>query len=279
MQSQVQSFWNRREWITSSVTFLVGAVLWLVSSLALANPLSRPCTALETVEAFSTLVPQGAIWKAEHQHPGRATVVPEYSALIGWINVATALPCATKTPATVEIRSFKVIEQDARGKERIVSQLRFDGSTALDSNLFPRCAKDSNGHPNQCLSKWFGETTGTGEANAASVNGQAYVIDVSQMPRRNFHGWLQPRIPATKGMRYVVEVEARVMGTARLQLGVDWWRDQSADYAGWDAECHKPDSAKKKAGQPANNCESWIGSWVGDTGGQWKTFRAPNGSQ
>ncbi len=161
-----------------------------------------------------------------------------------------------------------------------MSQLTFDGNGgSLGSNLFPRCAKDSTGHPNQCLSQWFGETTGTDEANTASVNGQAYVVDVSQCHGGTFMAGSNLGLRQRKACAMSWKSEARVMGTARLQLGVDWWRDQSADYAGWDAECHKPDSAKKKAGQPANNCESWIGSWVGDTGGQWKTFRAPNGSQ
>ncbi len=235
-----------------------------------ANPVTRACSPAEEGEAMLLKVPQGAIWKTEHLHPGRHVAPPGYATVVGWINVATALPCATRAPAMVEIRAWRVIEH-VGSRDRVVQQVFFDSrdDAGIGSNLFPRCDPHSQASdPYGCRPKWFGETTGTNEKSIVQETGRLYLIDANQAARRNFHAWGNPRVEVVdRGARYSVEVEARITGQARLQLGTDWWRTASNPYTGWDGECEKP--GRNKAG----NCEAWISRWHGDTNGKFVTIR------
>lgn len=216
-------------------------------------PLSVPC---RVTPVWTATAPHGAIWTEETIHwqrPPRG-----YTALVGWINVATAVPCADEAlaPPTVEIRTIKIIETNRRGKEKIVQELRGNDSEHFTGRLFPR------------VPHWFGETEGHLEIDIRTQHDDSLALDLSRVPLRVYHAWTEPRIPMRRSRSYSIEVEAKISSTARLQLGLDYWRDTHSDYNGWDPACVY-----------SNNCEALVSDWFGDTQGEFIVLRAPLGKR
>ncbi|MEK7549809.1 MAG: hypothetical protein AAB519_02410 [Patescibacteria group bacterium] len=203
-------------------------------------------------------VPQGAIWEKETI---RVATTPEnFGAVLGWINVATVVPCVTKnTDASVEIRAVRVIEVDPEtNAERVAQEVNFrDGANSFTGRIFPRLNK-------QGKEQWFGVTEGSDERTIHTLVDGAFQVNMAQAANTVWHGWTEPRVEAVPGKSYRVEVEARINGAARLQLGTDYWVNLNADYNGYDDHC-----------RGTNNCEAWISRWYGDTNGQFITIRAP----
>ncbi len=216
----------------------------------LVAPLSVPC---QSDTPWPERAPHGALWKQETLHWNKA---PDgYSTLVGWINAATALPCVDEHSITprVEIRKLRIIARDeTTGQERIVSEIDPREKRHFVGRLFPR------------LPQWFGENEGKNEMTISTPILDRLSIDLSRAPLRVYHAWTEPRITLDPTQTYFLEVEANITETARLQFGIDYWRDQESDYTGWDATC-----------QRSSNCEGFVSDWYGDTAGEFWTLRAP----
>lgn len=196
--------------------------------------------------------PHGAIWNSETIHWDG--VPANYSALVGWINAATAIPCFDEEAIrpTVEIRRLSIIAILPDGTERVIETVDPRDTSRFIGRLFPR------------VPRWFGETEGRNELEITSGNEDGLFISLEPVPLRVYHAWTEPRIAIEPDLQYAIEVEARIADTARLQLGIDYWRDTAADYSGWDPAC-----------QTSNNCEGMVSDWYGGTGGEFRSFRAP----
>lgn len=196
--------------------------------------------------------PHGAIWEHETVHFGQA---PEgYSALVGWINAVTAVPCSDENAPSprVEIRALRIIAKNQLGNERIIAEIDPREKKQLVGRLFPR------------VPQWFGETEGKSEIDITERRIDRLTLDLGRAPLRVYHAWTEPRITIDPTDEHFIEIEASITETARLQVGIDYWRDLSSDYAGWDATCTS-----------SMNCEGWVSDWYGNTYGEFKTFRSP----
>ncbi|MFA9261941.1 MAG: hypothetical protein ACEQSB_01090 [Undibacterium sp.] len=202
--------------------------------------------------AWNEAAPHGAIWTAETIHWDQ--VPPGYTTLVGWINAATVIPCAdaSQTKPAIEIRQIRIIGIEPDGKERLVETIDPRDTGRFVGRIFPR------------IPHWFGETEGTDDAALLSGGEDGVMLGIDQVPLRVYHAWTNPRVLIDPTLRYAIEIEAKISETARLQLGIDYWRDQDADYAGWDANCIQ-----------SNNCEGLVSDWYGSTEGEFRVFRAP----
>lgn len=241
-----------------SIRLAILVALFLLSGAAFAlqenGAVSLVCKTMPNLASKLERVPHGAIWKKESIFVG--TTPEAFSSVVGWINVASALPCMPgMTEAVIEIRSLKLIEQDASGSETVIKEIRFvsemEAAKAIESGLFPR------------VPTWFGETEGSTDMAIDMIQDGAWRIDPGQASLRVYHAWTAPRSVARPGARYFVEAETKIRGAARLQLGIDYWRDATVPYNGYDKSCQK------------NNCEAWVSDWYSDTHGKFVTIRAP----
>ncbi len=218
-----------------------------------AEPLSQEiCSRLPQSSIDKKIIPHGALWKRETIRQAKA---PEgYHAAVAWINVATVFPCREiNDPALVEIRSVRILEQGIDG-ERVIFEKVFDQEERLnwDGALFQR------------QPYWFGPGEGKiGSVGIFTTSG--LVVNARQIPQNIYHGWTDPRVVINREARQFVEMEVRITGSARLQMGMDYWKDIQSDYNGYDPNC-----------QASNNCEAWIGDWQGDTKGEFVTIRSPH---
>lgn len=198
-------------------------------------------------------VPVDAPWKKETFIAEADTT--DYTAFVGWINAMTVLPCASeKIGATVEIRSIRLIELAEDETESVVHTVDFGGdeltvAKAFEGTLFDRTPKEGKG---------------TSDFHIDYIEKGSFVIDLNKASRRMYHAWTSRRVEAKPGAKYFVEADVRITGAARLQFGVDYWRDDKVDYSRYDKACHT-----------SNNCEVWISDWYGDTKGEFVTLRAP----
>lgn len=231
--------------ILAVFAFLIFPVAVLAGS-----PLTLPCVGTRDM---SQLVPEGAIWRQQNMR--RAIPPMGFTFVLGWINVATVEPCLDSGPKPeITLRKIRLIERFL-GKDTVIKTVDFTtGQAGFEGRLFPR------------IPKWFGETEGDGDGIIDQWSAGSYHIDMSQATQRVYHGWTDPRSPAKPGAMYFVEVEAKISGSARLQLGVDYWPAVDTAYGGYSKDCSNL----------ATNCEGWISNWFGDSGGVYKTFRAPN---
>lgn len=221
------------------------------------DPITEICKVAPNAAGKLKKVPVGAPWKKE-------TFIKEadttgYAAIVGWINAMTVMPCASeKIGATVEIRSVRIIERDADGNESVINTVDFGGdelaaAKAFEGGLLDRTPKEGE------VDKSF---------HIDRIEKGSFVIDLNQASRRMYHAWMNPRVEAKPGAKHFVEADVRITGAARLQFGVDYWRDQTARYSHYDETCHT-----------SNNCEVWISDWFGDTKGEFVTLRAPKSSR
>lgn len=232
-----------------SILLLV-ILLFLPSRLSSDIPLSMPC-GIET-PPNQDIVPEGALWRKETLH---FLSPPEgFHTFVGWINAATISPCAESTtpPPTIEIHSLKIITIGP-GENDIASQeIPLLDSEHFVGRLFPR------------FPQWFDQTQGWSETNILRENNGDLLIDLSTVPLRVYHAWSNPRTMVGPDQKTFLEAEVRITGTARLQLGLDYWRDETVDYNGYDIHCIQ-----------SNNCEAWVSDWFSNTGGEMISLTVP----
>lgn len=215
-------------------------------------PLSTPCQQTIT---WSGSAPHGAIWRQETVHWDQ--VPAGYTTLVGWMNAVTDVPCADeeRTSPRIVIRRFRILSQDSSGREQIEREIELGRADSFIGRLFPRTPH------------WFSETKGSRVVKGVVNHTDGRLtLNLTAVPLRVYHAWTDPRIPIDPERHYFIEGEVNITGTARLQVGIDYWRDMNSDYQGWDSTCAL-----------SNNCEGWVSDWYGDTGGKFRTFRAPLG--
>lgn len=238
-----------------TITLRAGLIVIVVITLTLIGtqliaPLDVEC---ETASVWTERAPHGAIWKRETIHFQRA---PDgYETLVGWINAATVVPCSDDGAISprVEIRILRLIARDSAGNERVLAEIDPREENHFVGRLFPR------------VPEWFGETEGRSEIALADIRDDRLTLDLGRAPLRVYHAWTEPRIAIDPTDRHFIEIEANITETARLQVGVDYWRDMRSDYVGWDGTC-----------SASANCEGWVSDWYGNTYGEFRTFRAPH---
>ncbi len=229
---------------------IIAVVTLVLVRAQFVTPLDVKC---ETSAVWPGSAPHGAIWGQENVHLDR---VPDgYTTLVGWINAATAVPCSDESAVTprIEIRTLRLIAQNPAGEERVLAEIDPREREHFVGRLFPR------------VPEWFGETEGKSEIALAATQVDRLVLDLGRAPLRVYHAWTEPRIMIDPVDRHFIEIEANITETARLQVGIDYWRDMRSDYAGWDASC-----------TTSANCEGWVSDWYGNTYGEFQTFRAPH---
>lgn len=188
----------------------------------------------------------------------RETVPKKFHAVLGFIQIVTVAPChlSDSKNASVTIRALRLIEHDPQtGVERIVSNIdRFsakDNPASFEGKLFQR------------LPRWYpssGKIIRPGK-NIIQYADNQIVIDVSKKPQTIYHGWTNPKVKAKPGMNYLVEMEVNIVGAARLQMGIDFWKSIDSKGSDFDETCKK-----------STNCQGSLSNWFGPTNG-FQTIR------
>lgn len=183
--------------------------------------------------------------------------------VVGMWNAVTAHPCDRGRLATIEFRKFEVVRLDpSTGKLVPELALRFDGSGG---------SSFGGGGQWKRLPEWFVSGQPERQPTVARTEGGVFRVDLKSIPENILHMWTD-RIKAVPGHVYGIRMEVRLTGDARLQPAMDFWRGAGSDWTGWSPDCVKPTLDK---GVLPNNCEAFLGGWIGDTGGQFVTIISP----
>lgn len=200
-------------------------------------------------------VPIGAQHKKETVW--RETAPEGFHAVLALMQGVSVAPCELEPgeEATISIRAIRLIERDPEtGTEAVVSEVAdFDADQdfRFDGELYPRTPTWYAGGPIKPQEDMLSKEAGT------------LIIDLDRSPRHIFHGWTDPKVEARPGMNYLVEIEAAISSQARLQMGIDYWREASSAYNTFDSTC-----------ATSNNCEGHLSQWFGETTG-FQTLRSP----
>ncbi len=221
------------------------------------NPFKTVCVltekASEGLDSFS--VPFGAQHKEETVW--RRTAPEDFHAVLALMQVVNVTPCNMpgKRESRLALRAIRLIERDpVTGNEQVVSAVTdfsSRGQTVFTGELFPR------------IPNWYGGSSFKPVGGMFTEKDGYLVIDVSRSPQFIYHGWTDPKVATKPGMTYSVEMEVKISGLARLQIGVDYWREIDSEYNLFDSTCEK-----------SNNCEGYLSRWFGPTDG-WQTLRVP----
>lgn len=188
----------------------------------------------------------------------RKTAPGDFHAVLALMQVVSVAPCPMEgsQEARLTIRAIRLIERDSTGSETVVSAVtdfrKKNATVRFDGALFPR------------IPKWYEGAASRPVAGMLGMDDQALVIDLGPSPRTIYHGWTEPKVTAKPGMNYLVEMEVRISGQARLQMGIDYWRETTAAFNVFDGTCQK-----------SNNCEGYLSRWFGPTDG-FVTIRVPD---
>lgn len=190
----------------------------------------------------------------------RETAPEGFHAVLALMQVVSVAPCTLEKEqeAKLSIRAIRLIERHpTTGTEEVVAEVN-DFSrpekTTLIGKLFQR------------IPRWYpphGNVSDPMEG-MISLDDKVLMIDLSKTPRLIYHGWTEPQVEAKPGMNYLVEMEVKISGAARLQMGVDYWREIGASDIGWDGTCQK-----------TNHCEGYLSRWFGPIDG-FQTIRTPD---
>lgn len=200
------------------------------------------------------VVPFGAQHKKETIW--RKTTPEDFHAVLALMQVVTVAPCDGQE-GKLAIRAIRLIEHNTvTGEEKVVSEVTdfsddHNDKTIFDGALYPR------------IPSWYQGGSSKPVKGMLSHDDQTLIVDVSQAPRAIYHGWTDPKVTAKPDMNYQVEMEVKISGFARLQMGIDYWREKDSVYNTFDSACQK-----------SNNCEGYLSKWFGPTDG-WKTIRVP----
>lgn len=181
-----------------------------------------------------------------------------FGAVLALMQVVSVAPCSfdSEEEARIFVRAIRLIERDPATKtEQVVSEVTDfsnHGSTAFVGKLFQR------------LPYWYQGQVSEPPVEMIGYDGQVLIIDLTKAPRFIYHGWTEPQVEARHGMNYLVEMEVKVVGPVRLQMGIDYWRSIGANDIGWKADCNE-----------ANHCEGHLSRWFGPIS-DWQTIRTPD---
>jgi len=212
-------------------------------------------------EAGTAMFPEETV-NAVKYRPAKKMADRGFDHLVGMLNAVTVYPCDRSRPATIEFESFEVVRLDA-ATNRLVPELtlRFDGSTG---------SSFGGGGQWKRSPEWFISGQPDRQPMAISMTKHVFRADLKSIPENILHLWTD-RIKAVPGANYGVRAKVRITGDARLQLAMDYWRGASSGHTGWSPDCVQPTDS----GARPNNCEAWLGEWIGDTGGEFVTIVSP----
>lgn len=241
---------------------LIGAFVALFVS---ATSWSAPCAS----DQPDRLVPHAdgpAMFREETVHarkyiPAQKMADRGFDHVVGMWNAVTAYPCDRGRPAVIEFRRFEVVRLDPKSG-RLIPEL------ALTSN---GTSTFGGGSQWKRLPEWFISGQSEQQPTVVSTAGGVYRVDLKSIPENILHMWTD-RIKAVPGHIYGIRMEVRITGDARLQPAMDFWRGAGSEWTGWSPDCVKPTLDK---GVAPNNCEAFLGDWVGDTGGKFVTIISP----
>ncbi len=187
----------------------------------------------------------------------RDTTPPSFHVVLALMQGVTVAPCSGQE-GEIAIRAIRLIERDpATGGEKVVSEVMdfssVSGKAAFKYELFSR------------LPIWYSGASSQPNENTVKRDGSELRINLSEVPTQIYHGWTEPQVPAKSGMNYLVEMEVKITGSARLQMGIDYWKAVGLPFNGFDWECQK-----------SNNCQGYLSNWYGPTDG-YQTIRVPDG--
>lgn len=190
----------------------------------------------------------------------RKSAPENFRAVLALMQVVSVAPCPMQSgqEAKLTIRAIRLIERDpATGSESVVTEVtdfsQKKGAFRFDGELYPRTPR------------WY--PGGSEKAGSILSNeGTNLVINLAGAPTRIYHGWTDPKVATKPGMYYLVEMEVKLSGLARLQMGIDYWREITSAYNEFDATCVR-----------SNNCEGHLSRWYGPAqDGEWQTIRTPD---
>lgn len=223
----------------------------------------KSCTLSGSVAGFFDVLntPLGAQHKKEVVW--RATTPEGFHAVLPLLQVVSVVPCMwqSQEQATVVLRAIRLIEHNPEtGTERIMIEV--NDFSSYDKPLFV-------GRLFERVPRWYAAPAHVTDPlfeNVAIRTDKELAIDIARVPQHIFHGWTEPQVEALPGMNYAVEVEAKITGMARLQIGIDYWRSIGAEDIGWKEDCKE-----------TNHCEGYLSDWFGPSPErEWQTLRAPH---
>ena len=228
-----------------------------ISNLIILSLLIINCSDKKASTNTNSTIPDGAIWttqKIKHEN-----APPNFSAMLIWAQTATLTSDQPKTTkALVTIDYWKIIENVGNTKN-IIYEEHYNYSTQKyfttdDAGLYCR------------FPTWYDTICHDHHDfvfNMFAIN-SLLTIDVSQTPDKIIHWWT-PRQTVNPNATYSVEVRIKVEGNTAVQFGSDYWRNLTAKFNWWDANC-----------VTSNNCEAWISNWITDTQAEFITVTLPN---
>lgn len=231
----------------------------LIVLLLSTNAWSAPCASglLERLVPHAdgpAMFPQETIQR--EYRPPKKMAEREFDHLVGMLNAVTVYPCDSGRPALIEFQSFEIVRLDpATGKLVVETTMKFGqsgGGTMFSGMQFKR------------KPEWFISGTADRQPAVMSQKSGVFVIDLKSVSENIVHLWSDPRTKAAPGHAYGVRAKVRITGDARLQFGMDYWKGLDSAYNGWSEACAK-----------SNNCEAWLGDWLGDTKGEFITVVSP----
>ncbi len=229
----------------------IGLLVALLSGLAFGN--GDGCTPVQK----KTIAPDGAQFQKEtlHYKGSQELAHKGFDHLLGWMTVVTAEPCLpVGKRAMVDVKSFRIVEVTPTGKRYIAQSVDYQAESPviLTGMLFNRKpAWYVSGQPNEAVS-------------VDSIVGNRYIVDIEKAPHLIWHPYTQPRIAINSTSRYFIEATVKIVGDARVQFGIDYWKGSNSGYTGWSKDC-----------STSNNCEAWLSDWHGNTHGKYVTIRSP----
>lgn len=162
-----------------------------------------------------------------------------FTAVICWMQAIDIL--GMSSPDKVEVDWLRT-HATVNGIDTILLEDTFDGHTsAMDSyGLYSR-------------NPWF-----AGDRLAAmpfSIQSSTLIMEPSLNPNHVFHWWNTSRSSIPSGTSRVwCEARVRITGGAGVQVGIDYWKDLTAPYAGFDV----------------NNTEAGVSDWHGNNTAEWQ---------
>lgn len=175
--------------------------------------------------------------------------------LLGMWNAVTIYPCDRSRPATIEIKNFEIVRLDAvTGRLITEFSVRFGGNGG---------SSFAGGGQWKRSPEWFISGQPERQPTVVSTREGIFRVDLKSIPEAIVHMWTD-RIPAVPGDSYGIRAEVRVVGDARLQLAMDYWKGRDSQPLPWAEDC-----------QGMNHCEAWLGDWIGDTKGEFITVLSP----
>jgi hypothetical protein len=258
--------WFIREFFPELIALLFLVLAALVPRVVWAQSLYQACPfgandwpeRTEPQAAGVAYVPREII--RQEYRPPKYMANNGFTHMVGMLNAATMYPCDRGRAAQIEIRNIRLIRVGATGNRALNLYIGFPSTNGYGLRYWTFYRSDAAGNG------WFlsGAPPAESQPVLSWIANNQYLIDLRSIPGGIFHTWTHPRIWATVGEAYVIELEVRITGDAMLQGGVDYWRGLDSVYSGWSAGC-----------LASNNCEAWLSHWYGDTGGKYIRLTLP----